>query len=210
MLPLSFRTKFIDSSILTPKIPWDQKLVDRYLGSLCEEKYFLFTFFFWTSELHISQAFCEHQARPIPTPYEPVVKFCSKQVLSSYFMYFLRSSYMQPCGWNCPRAEGHGSQKIVCFVYKILVFHFFSLFFLLMVLHDITFNVTVTIWMWSFWFFSRIFTRSIVLKFWVKTPSTKIILAHSWLQIWSWDLSYVCLTWFGREKQKTPKKEKTI
>jgi hypothetical protein len=31
---------------------------------LCEEKEFLFIFFFfWTSELHISQAFCEHQAR---------------------------------------------------------------------------------------------------------------------------------------------------
>jgi hypothetical protein len=82
-----------------------------------------------TSELHISQAFREHQARPIPTPYEPVVNFCWNQVLSSFFMYFLRSSYMQPCGWNCPRAEGHGSQKIVCFVHKILVLQVFSLFF---------------------------------------------------------------------------------
>jgi hypothetical protein len=26
------------------------------------------------TELHILQAFREHQARPIPTPYEPVVK----------------------------------------------------------------------------------------------------------------------------------------
>jgi hypothetical protein len=26
------------STILTPKIPWDQKLVDCSLGSLCEEK----------------------------------------------------------------------------------------------------------------------------------------------------------------------------
>jgi hypothetical protein len=41
---------------------------------------------------------------------------------------------MQPCGLNCPMAEGHGSQKIVCFAHKILVFQFFSLFFLLMVL----------------------------------------------------------------------------
>jgi hypothetical protein len=32
--------------------------------------------FFWMSELHISEAFREHQARPIPTPYEPVVNFC--------------------------------------------------------------------------------------------------------------------------------------
>jgi hypothetical protein len=36
---------------------------------------------------------------------------------------------MQPCGQNCPRAEGQGAQKIVSFVHKILVFHFSSLFF---------------------------------------------------------------------------------
>jgi hypothetical protein len=80
------------------------------------------------SELHTLQAFREHQARPIPPPYEPVANFCWK-VLSSFFMYFLKSYYMQPCGWNCPRAEGEGSKKIVCFAHKILVFHFFSLFF---------------------------------------------------------------------------------
>jgi hypothetical protein len=37
---------------------------------------FFLNFFFWTSELHISQAFNEHQARPISTLYELVVKFC--------------------------------------------------------------------------------------------------------------------------------------
>jgi hypothetical protein len=127
------------------------------------------------SELHILQAFRElgNQACSIPTLYEPVEFFCWKQVLSSFFMYFLRSSYMQPCGWNCPRAEGHGCQTIVCFAYRILVIHFFHLFFLLIVLHDINFNLTDTMWMWSFWFFSRIFTRSIVLKFGVKTPVNK-------------------------------------
>ena len=61
---------------LTPKIPKDQKLVDCCLGSLCEEEYFFFNFFFWTSELHILQAFREHQAHPIPTPYEFVANFC--------------------------------------------------------------------------------------------------------------------------------------
>jgi hypothetical protein len=96
---------------------------------LCEIFYFFFNSFFWTSELHISQAFRKHQARPFPTPYEPVANFCWKQVLNSFFMYFLRSSYMKPYGWNCPRAKGQGSQKIVCFAHKILVFHFFSLFF---------------------------------------------------------------------------------
>jgi hypothetical protein len=116
--------------VLTPKIPWDQKLVICCLGSLCEEEYFFSIFSLrLVSDLHISQAFHEHQACPIPTPYELVVNFCWKQILSSFFMYFLRSSYMQPCGWNCPRAEGQGSEKIVCFAHKILVFHFFSLFF---------------------------------------------------------------------------------
>jgi hypothetical protein len=30
----------------------------------------------YASKLHISQAFREHQARPIPTPYKPVANFC--------------------------------------------------------------------------------------------------------------------------------------
>jgi hypothetical protein len=80
------------------------------------------------NELHISQAFREHQACQIPTPYEPVANFCWKRVFSSFFMYFLRSSNMQPCGWSCPRAKGQGAKKEVCFAHKILVSHFFSLF----------------------------------------------------------------------------------
>jgi hypothetical protein len=89
----------------------------------------IFIFFFWISELHISQAFQEYQACQIPTLYELVVKFCSKGVLNSFFMYFLRSSYIQSCGWNCPKTEGHGAKKEVCFAHRILVFHFFFTFF---------------------------------------------------------------------------------
>jgi hypothetical protein len=156
--------------ILTPKIPWDQKLVDCCLGSFCEEFYFIFNFFFLTSELHISQASREYQACPIPTLYEPVANFCWKQVLSSFFMSFLRSSYMQPCGWNCPRVDGQGSQKIVCFAHKILVFHFFSRFFLFMVLHDVTFNVIAMIWMWSFLFFFKNFYKVHSVEVWSQDP----------------------------------------
>jgi hypothetical protein len=32
---------------------------------------------------------------------------------------------MQLCGWNYPRVEVQGAKKEVCFVHKILVFHFF-------------------------------------------------------------------------------------
>jgi hypothetical protein len=150
------------------------------------------------SELHISQAFCEHQARPIPTPYEPVANFCWKQVLSSFFMYFLRSSYMQPCGWNCPRAEGHGSQKIVCFAHKILLLNFFFCSWFYMTspsMWPLLFDYEV----FDFQEFSRIFTRSIVLKFGVKTPinkknSSSLILTNLELKfeacmlnlIWKW------------------------
>jgi hypothetical protein len=36
---------------------------------------------------------------------------------------------IQPCGSNCPRAEGQSAKKIVCFARKIFVFHFFHFFF---------------------------------------------------------------------------------
>jgi hypothetical protein len=52
---------------------------------------------------------------------------------------------MQPCVYNCPRAEGQGAKREVCFVHTILIFHFFSLFFSLMVLNNVTFNVIATI-----------------------------------------------------------------
>jgi hypothetical protein len=51
---------------------------------------------------------------------------------------------MQPCGLNCPKIEEQGAKKEVCFAHRILVFNFHFVF-LLMVLHDITFNVTAMI-----------------------------------------------------------------
>jgi hypothetical protein len=35
---------------------------------------------------------------------------------------------MQPCGGNCPMAEGQGSQKIVCFAHKLFFCHIFLQF----------------------------------------------------------------------------------
>jgi hypothetical protein len=125
------------------------------------------------TELHISQAFREYQARPILTLYEPVANFCWKQVLSSFFMFFLRSSYMQPCGWNCPRAEGQGSQKIVCFAHKILVFHIFSLLFFVdgstwCCLQCDHYNLNV-----KFLILFKNFYKAIMLKFGVNTSVNK-------------------------------------
>jgi hypothetical protein len=91
-------------------------------------KEFFIYLFFCKSELHISQAFREHQACPIPTPFEHVVKFWPKQVLSSFSLYFLRNSYMQPCGQNDPRAQGQGAKKELFFAHRILVFQFFHFF----------------------------------------------------------------------------------
>jgi hypothetical protein len=45
-------------------------------------------FFFWTSELHILQAFREHQARQIPTPYEPMAKKIMKTGIKLIFHVF--------------------------------------------------------------------------------------------------------------------------
>jgi hypothetical protein len=64
-------------------------LTKNWLIAVCvactKKNIFVSTFFFWMSEVHISQAFWEHQACQIPIPYEPVVKFCSKLV----FMFIL-------------------------------------------------------------------------------------------------------------------------
>jgi hypothetical protein len=197
---------------LIPKIPWDQKLVDCCLGSLCEE-FFFFSIFPFRQVNYIFHKLSVNTKHVQFRLYMSRGEFLLKTSIKLIFMYFLRSSYMQPCGWNCLRVEGQGYQKIVCFAPKILVFHFFSLFFFayrFVWCHLQGFNVIATIWMWSFWFFSRTFTRSIVLKFWVKTPinknnSSSLILTNPELKfeecmpnlIWKWGA-------------KDPKKGKTI
>jgi hypothetical protein len=144
------------------------------------------------------------------TPNEPMVKFCSKHVLSSFFLYFLRSSYMQPCRQNCPRAEGHGDKKEICIDHRILVFYFFSILFFLMVLHDVTFIVAATICMWIFLIFSRNFTRSTVLKSWVKTSINKI--KFSSLIIINMELRFepCVLNLIQKWCTKDPKKKRTF
>jgi hypothetical protein len=72
------------------------------------------------SELHNSQAFYQHQARQIPTLYDPV-NFCSKWVVNSFFLYFLGNSQMQSCGKHCLRAKGQGTKKQACFCLRFFL-----------------------------------------------------------------------------------------
>jgi hypothetical protein len=44
-------------------------------------------------------------------------------------------------------AKGYDAKKEVCFAHEIFGFDFFQIFNLLMVLHDVNFNVTATIYM---------------------------------------------------------------
>jgi hypothetical protein len=50
------------------------------------------------SELHVSQAFYEHQARPNPTLFEPVVKVFWERVLSPKVLrvFFIKTASKQP------------------------------------------------------------------------------------------------------------------
>jgi hypothetical protein len=59
------------------------------IWAACEkENTFFLNYFFRTSELHISEAFFQHQAHPILTMYEPMIKFCSKSIVSYFFVIF--------------------------------------------------------------------------------------------------------------------------
>jgi hypothetical protein len=57
--------------------------------------------FFCKSEVYISKASREHQARPIPTPYEHRANFCSKQKFSSFSMYCPEGDHYR-VKWNAP------------------------------------------------------------------------------------------------------------
>jgi hypothetical protein len=172
-------TRFTSNGPLTPKIPWDLKLVDCSLGSLCGDFFYFFIFYFLFKNLDEWTTYFTRFLGSPSTLYEPVVKLCSKWVLSSFFLYFLSNSYMQPCGWNCPRVAGQGAKKEVCFVHRILVFHFFSLFSLFFANGSSWCHLQCdhhNLYVKFFFILLKKITRSIVLKVWVKTLSIKRIL----------------------------------
>jgi hypothetical protein len=148
-------------------------------GQLVWRKIFFFQFFLldeWTTHF---TSFPWTPSMSNSDSVEPVANSCWKRVLSSFFLYFLRSSYIQPCGWSCPRAEGQGAKKEVCFAHKILNFHFFSLFFC-----SCFCMMSPSIWpLWSkcevFDFFQEILQGPQCSSFESRPRSRKIILAHS-------------------------------
>jgi hypothetical protein len=89
--------------------------------------------------------------------------------------------------------EGQESQKIVCFAHKILVFHFFFTF----LFFSWFYMMSPSMWLLRskcevFNFFQEILQGPQCWSLESRPPSTKIILAHSYLQISSWDLSPIC------------------
>jgi hypothetical protein len=92
------------------------------------------------------------------------------------FPLFLEELLYPPTWLELPKDSRSRCQKrffIECLAHKILGFHYFSIFVLLVILHDAIFNVPTLIWMWSLSFFSRNSTSSTMLEFWVKTPINK-------------------------------------
>jgi hypothetical protein len=102
--------------------------------------------------------------------------------------------------------KGWRAKKEVYFAHRILDFHFFSILLLLMVLHDIIFNVTTLLWMCSPLFFSRHFTSSIGWESGVKIPSTKkFSLTHTYKS--KGRISAICAQLGSKVMCKRPKKE---
>jgi hypothetical protein len=178
----------------------------RLLFSLCEEKYFFqffllyewttyFTSFLWTSS---TSNYDSVWARG---------KFLLKMGIKFIFPLFFEELLHAAMWLKLPKGWKQGAKKEVlpiesCF-FTIFLLFFFAHSFAWCHLQCDRYDLNV-----NFFIFPRNFTKSTVLKFWVKTLSTKRILAHSYLQIWSWDLSHVCSTWFGSELQKTKKKRR--
>jgi hypothetical protein len=63
------------------------------------------------------------------------------------FLVFFEELLQVAMSLKVPKGSRQGAEKEVCFVHRILGFHFFPFFilFFLMVLLDVTFNVTVMI-----------------------------------------------------------------
>ena len=141
---------------LTPKILWNQKLVNNCLGTLCEEFFLKINFFFWMSELYISQAFPE-QFRSHMSPWWIFVENGYKAHFSCIF-------------WGPPTCN-HVAKTTQVLKGRVLIKYFFfsiksclSLFFTFFFFCSWSYMMSPSMWLlWSkhevFDFFPRNFTR---------------------------------------------------
>jgi hypothetical protein len=129
--------------------PWNFLVIKNWLfdvWAISRNKIsFLFNYYFWMSKLNISQAFWQHQACPIPTLHKPMVNFCSKWVVSSFFLYFLRTPTCSYVVKTTQGLKGKVLKKKFVLLIESWVFTFFQFCFLFMVLHDVIFNMIATI-----------------------------------------------------------------
>jgi hypothetical protein len=115
---------------LTPKIPWDQKLVDCSSGSLCKDVLFFFQFFLlneWTTY------FTSFPLTPNMSNSDSVWargEVLFKMGIRFIFLVSSKELLHATMSLKLPKDWKAGSKEKVCFAHRILVFHFFSLFFL--------------------------------------------------------------------------------
>jgi hypothetical protein len=137
------KATFLESStlpLINPQNILKPKISHLLFGHHMRREVLLFTFL--TSERQVSQAFWQHQAHKFPTMYGPTVNFYSKWVVNSFFFYFLRNSCMsKTTQWM----NGKVPKKKFVLPIECWIFIFFPILFLLMVLHDVIFNVTIEI-----------------------------------------------------------------
>jgi hypothetical protein len=159
---------------LTPKIPWNQKLVVCCLGSLWVD---FFSFLQFPSLHKWTTYFTSFPAIPSTFNSDSIWihgEFLFKTSCKHNFLVFSMELLHAAMWLKLPRGWRAGCLKRSLFCSQNLRFSFFfQKLYLLMVLHDITFNVAASIWMCSFWYLSRNFISSIVLEFWGKTPFNK-------------------------------------
>jgi hypothetical protein len=94
-------------------------------------------------------------ATPSTSNSNSIRAFCSKWLVDSFFLYFLKASIYNHVAKTNQGLKIKVPKNEVCFALKILDFHFFFNFFFFMVLHDVIFNVTTPMWMWNLWIFFK-------------------------------------------------------
>jgi hypothetical protein len=149
--------------------------------------------------LHVSQAFWQHQARQILTLYEHVMTFCSNGLQIHFLVFFWGapiSSYM------AKRLKGRVPKRKFVLPKEswISTSTFFQFLFLLMVLHDVIFNLVTG------YEYERF-------KFFLKNLQVPWYWNSQWWPVWKnsisfiiTNLSHIWSTWIRCDVQEIQKK----